>query len=67
MIWFLKKSGMTVMVTFKNSSSPRLAGKPRKEVEEENFIRLCEWLEGEGDSFFVVTLHGKMKELAKFN
>ena len=55
------------MVTFKNSSSPRLAGKPRKEVEEENFIRLCEWLEGEGDSFFVVTLHGKMKELAKFN
>ena len=67
---------MTVMMTVKNSSlvqkiaeasSPRLAGRPRKDAEEENFIRFCKWLEGEGDSFFVVTLHGKMKELAKFN
>ena len=40
------------------ASSPRLAERPRKENEQENFIRLCEWLE---------ELHEKMKELAKSN
>ena len=49
------------------TSSPRLAGRPRKEVEQENFFRLCEWLKCEGDSFSVVEMHEKMKELAKSN
>ena len=44
-------------------TSPRLARKPRKDVEQENFIRLYGWLKGEGDSFS--ELLEKMKELAK--
>ena len=46
----------------------RLAGSPRKEIEQDNFIRFCEWWKGEEDSFSVVELHKKkMKELAKSN
>ena len=49
------------------ASSPRLGGKSRREVQQEDFIRLCEWLEGERDSFSVVELHEKMKKSAKSN
>ena len=49
------------------ASSRLLAGRPRKEVQQENFIRLYKWLEGKGDSFSVVELYEKMKELAKSN
>ena len=53
---------------YNEASLLRLAGRPRKEIEQDNFIRFCEWWKGEEDSFSVVELHKKkMKELAKSN
>ena len=72
MIWFMKIPGITTTVKnthLKNTeaSSPRLGGRSRREVQQEDFIRLCKWLEGERDSFSVVGLHEKMKKSAKSN
>ena len=44
---------------YNEASLLRLAGRPRKEIEQDNFIRFCEWWKGEEDSFSVVELHEK--------
>ena len=44
---------------YNEASLLRLAGRPRKEIEQDSFIRFCEWWKGEEDSFSVVELHEK--------
>ena len=68
MIWFMKNQVSKTLHSFKKywSEFAKVSGKA-KEVEQENFIRLCEWLEGERDSFSVIELHKKVKDLVKSN
>ena len=52
------------MTSLQNISSPGKKGRPKNISQEANFIKLCEWLEMEGDMYSVLELYEQTKTIA---